>query len=124
MMDGTLGAAASFDIEEIFYRSVDDLTLYVRAYRVRDRVPGRPLLCLSGLTRNHRDFDSVAESLVSHETHPRDVYCFDYRGRGRSDWDKNWQNYSPLVELTDILQFVTLRDFQDVAILGTSRGGI
>jgi len=119
---GSAGEAAP-RTEDIFYRSHDDLVLYVRKYG-DDDAPGRPLLCLAGLTRNGRDFHDLAVALSTHPTHPRTVYCLDYRGRGRSEWDKNWQNYSALVELQDIEAFLTLRGLADVAVLGTSRGGI
>ncbi|MBI4724000.1 MAG: hypothetical protein HY765_03090, partial [Rhodomicrobium sp.] len=74
--------------EDIFYRSHDDLLLYVRKYG-SDDLPGRPLLCLPGLTRNGRDFHDLALALSAHPTHPRPVYCLDYRGRGCSDWNKD-----------------------------------
>lgn len=115
--------AAGIDEEDIFYRSHDDLLLYVKKYG-SDEAPGRPVLCLPGLTRNGRDFESLALSLAAHPTHPRPVYCLDYRGRGRSEWDKDWRNYSAYIELLDIVSFLTLRELDDIAIVGTSRGGI
>jgi pimeloyl-ACP methyl ester carboxylesterase len=62
--------------------------------------------------------------LAAHPTQPRAVYCLDYRGRGRSQWDNDWRNYSAYVELLDVVSFLTLEDLSDIAILGTSRGGI
>jgi pimeloyl-ACP methyl ester carboxylesterase len=109
--------------EDIFYRSHDDLVLYARKYG-SDDAPGRPLLCLPGLTRNGRDFHDLAVALSTHPSHPRPVYCLDYRGRGRSEWDKDWRNYSAYIELLDVVAFLTLRGLSDVAVLGTSRGGI
>ncbi len=117
--DGELG----FETEDIFYRSQDDLLLYARKYG-SDDTPGRPLVCLPGLTRNGRDFHDLAVALSTHPTQPRLVYCLDLRGRGRSDWDKDWQNYSPYVELLDVVAFLTLRGLTNAAFLGTSRGGI
>ncbi len=109
--------------EDIFFRSHDDLRLYVRKYG-SDELPGRPVLCLAGLTRNGRDFHSLATALAAHPAQPRPVYCLDYRGRGRSEWDKNWRNYSAYAELLDVVSFLTLRGLNDIAIVGTSRGGI
>ncbi len=37
----------------------------------------------------------------------RDVYALDCRGRGRSEHDRDWNNYSLLVELNDVLDFMT-----------------
>ena len=114
---------AAIEGEDIFYRSHDDLRLYVRKYG-GDGLPGRPLLCLAGLTRNGRDYHSLATALASHPDSPRPVYCLDYRGRGRSEWDKNWRNYSAYTEMLDVISFLTLRGLGDIAIAGTSRGGI
>lgn len=114
---------ATAPTEDIFYRSHDDLDLYARAYGSED-APGRPLLCLAGLTRNGRDFHDLAVTLANHPTHARRVYCLDYRGRGRSEWDKDWRNYSAYVELLDVTAFLTLRGLDDIAVIGTSRGGI
>lgn len=109
--------------EDIFFRSHDDLRLYVRKYG-SDELPGRPVLCLAGLTRNGRDFHSLAAALAAHPAQPRPVYCLDYRGRGRSEWDKNWRNYSAYAKLLDVVSFLTLRGLNDIAIVGSSRGGI
>jgi pimeloyl-ACP methyl ester carboxylesterase len=112
-----------FVSEDIFYRSPDDLLLYARKYG-GDDASGRPLICLPGLTRNGRDFHSIAVALSTHPLRPRPVYCLDYRGRGRSEWDKDWRNYTAYNELLDVVAFLTLRGLTDVAVLGTSRGGI
>lgn len=114
---------AAVDAGDIFYRSHDDLLLYARKYG-RDDLPGRPLVCLAGLTRNGRDFQDLAIALATHPTHPRTVYCLDYRGRGRSEWDQDWHNYSAYTEMLDVVSFLTLRGLEDIAMLGTSRGGI
>jgi pimeloyl-ACP methyl ester carboxylesterase len=123
IFESLAGSKAVIDGEDIYYRSHDDLLLYVRRYG-SGNLPGRPLLCLPGLTRNGRDFHSIAMMLAAHPSHPRPVYCLDYRGRGRSQWDKDWRNYSAYVELLDVVSFLTLQDLSDIAILGTSRGGI
>jgi pimeloyl-ACP methyl ester carboxylesterase len=48
----------------------------------------------------------------------------DYRGRGDSDHDRDWRNYTPYIELIDTLDFMTLQDLHEAAVIGTSRGGI
>ena len=108
---------------EGFYSSQDGLRLYARRYPAAD--PGRrPVLCLAGLTRNSKDFHPLATDLSAHAQHPRDVYCLDYRGRGRSAYDSNWKNYTPYIELIDVLDFMTVAGLHDAAVLGSSRGGI
>ena len=108
---------------EIRYASFDDLELYARHYPA----PGdalRSVICLTGLTRNARDFHTLATYLSKHAEKPRNVYCLDYRGRGKSQYDSNWRNYIPFIELVDTLDFLTLKGLHKPGIVGTSRGGI
>ena len=104
---------------ERFYRSQDDLELYFRDYGDPDS-QAIPLLCLTGLTRNSRDFERLA---VHHSTERR-VISPDYRGRGRSQYDPNWRNYRPETYLNDIRHLLTLLDIHKVVAIGTSLGGI
>lgn len=108
---------------DIHFTSRDGLRLYARHYPV----PGslrRPIVCLAGLTRNSRDFHDLATALARRDETGRDVYCLDYRGRGRSQHDPNWKNYSVLVELNDTLDFMAMKGLDRAAIIGTSRGGL
>jgi pimeloyl-ACP methyl ester carboxylesterase len=111
------------DWEDLFFRSHDDLLLYARRYGGED-LPGRPVLCLAGLTRNSRDFHQLALSLSRHPTRPRRVYCLDFRGRGRSQWDENWRNYSPFIEMLDVINLLIAEELSELALIGTSRGGL
>jgi pimeloyl-ACP methyl ester carboxylesterase len=108
---------------DIYYASFDDLKLYVRHYPAPE-AKLRPIICLPGLTRNSKDFQTLAIYLSKHPEKPRNVYCFDYRGRGRSQYDRSWRNYTPFIELLDVLDFLTVRGLHKVGIVGTSRGGI
>ncbi|MGD2026102.1 MAG: alpha/beta hydrolase, partial [Methyloceanibacter sp.] len=108
---------------DIHYRSSDDLKLYARHYPAPDE-RYRSVVCLAGLTRNSRDFHALATHLSTHPETPRNVYCVDYRGRGQSDFDPNWRNYMPHVELDDVLDLLTIQGLHQVGIVGTSRGGI
>ncbi len=83
-----------------------------------------PVLCLAGLTRNSADFHQLATFLSTHEKLPRRVLCLDYRGRGLSEYDKNWQNYNPLVEAGDVIDGIIAAGLKEVAVIGTSRGGM
>jgi pimeloyl-ACP methyl ester carboxylesterase len=108
---------------DITYASFDDLALYVRHYPAPDE-KARSIICLPGLTRNGRDFHKLAIHLSTHPEKPRNVYCLDYRGRGRSQYDRNWRNYIPYIELIDALDFLTAQGLHRVGVIGTSRGGI
>jgi pimeloyl-ACP methyl ester carboxylesterase len=106
-----------------YFTSRDGLRLYARHYPV----PGawrRPLLCLAGLTRNSRDFHDLAVALASQDERGRNVFALDYRGRGRSQHDPNWRNYTILTELNDALDFMVVKGLAHAGVIGTSRGGI
>ncbi|PTM50622.1 pimeloyl-ACP methyl ester carboxylesterase [Phreatobacter oligotrophus] len=102
-----------------FVTSSDGLKLHARLYG--QPVSGRlPVLCLPGLSRNAGDFDVVARALAAE----RQVVALDYRGRGLSDRDPNWQNYALPVELNDLLAVTTVLGLERAVFLGTSRGGL
>ena len=97
----------------------DGLALYYRDYG--DRLASRtPMLCLSGLTRNSADFAALAERLSGE----RRVVCPDYRGRGRSAYDRDWRNYDPYVYVSDISHLLTATGIGRAVIVGTSMGGL
>lgn len=108
---------------DLYYASFDDLRLHVRLYPAPE-LKARPVICLPGLTRNGRDFHYLASYLSHHPQRPRSVYCVDYRGRGSSQYDRHWRNYTPFIELIDTLDFMTLQDLHEATIIGTSRGGL
>jgi len=108
---------------DIHFTSRDGLRLYARHYRVEHSLR-RPVVCLAGLTRNSRDFHDLASALATPDEEGRDVYAIDCRGRGRSQHDANWKNYSIVVELNDVLDFMTMRGLNRAAVIGASRGGL
>jgi len=100
------------------FSSTDGLELYYRDYAgADDRVP---LLCLTGLTRNSKDYHDLASRLAP----SRRVLCMDYRGRGRSAYDPNWQNYQPPTYMGDAVAMLTVLNLPKVVLVGTSLGGI
>jgi pimeloyl-ACP methyl ester carboxylesterase len=52
------------------------------------------------------------------------VITIEARGRGRSDYDRNPENYSLPAELSDVLTVLTALQIGKAVFLGTSRGGI
>ncbi len=119
-----LALSDSQAFEEIRFTTRDGLRLYGRRYRAHKDCGRRPVLCLAGLTRNSRDFHVMAMALASDAQSPRDVYTLDTRGRGQSEHDKDWRNYAVPVEMLDALDFMTCCELSDVAVVGTSRGGL
>lgn len=113
--------------EDIYFTSRDGLKLHARRYDASSSSGGgggRTLLCLAGLTRNGRDFHDLAMALSRHPTGARTVYTLDYRGRGLSEFDPDWRNYTVPVEMYDVLDFMTMEELDDIAVIGTSRGGL
>jgi pimeloyl-ACP methyl ester carboxylesterase len=104
---------------ENFWTSHDGLRLYTRVYPGPDPL-ARTVLCLHGLTRNSRDFEDLAPHLQRHYR----VIVPDVRGRGLSARDPNPQNYQPAIYLQDILTLIDAVAVQQVAVIGTSMGGL
>lgn len=107
------------DYRECHYTAQDGLRLYFRDYG-DPAAAALPILCLPGLTRNSADFDRLARRLSS--THR--VVCPDYRGRGRSQYDRDWRNYTPHTILNDVRHLLAAAGIHRVAVIGTSFGGV
>ncbi len=101
----------------------DGLKLHVTHWPAGSSSGSPPILCLPGLTRNGRDFADVAAALSS-GSDARDVFALDARGRGLSDRDPDWRNYSVPTEAQDVIDVMAALDLHHAAILGTSRGGL
>lgn len=82
---------------------------------------GPVVLCLAGLTRNHRDFEDLARHLS-----PRyRVLRLDSRGRGASDHALDpMTEYAVPTEAGDALALMDHLSLSRLALIGTSRGGI
>jgi pimeloyl-ACP methyl ester carboxylesterase len=113
------GVAAS--VTSLFVSAQDGLRLHVRDYGPR-LSRALPVVCLPGLARSAADFDSLAVTLSS--AGERRVFAVDYRGRGKSDYDRNPANYSLQVELADLIAVLTALGIGRAAFVGTSRGGL
>jgi pimeloyl-ACP methyl ester carboxylesterase len=105
-----------------FVTTHDGLKLHVRTFG-EGPACGTPIVCLPGLARTCADFGPLAQALSSRRP-PRRVVALDYRGRGRSDHDRNPANYSLATELADLLTVITALDLAPAVFIGTSRGGI
>src|SRR6516162_9475888 len=105
----------------LFVSAQDGLRLHVRAHGARTN-RALPVVCLPGLARTTADF--VAVALASDRERPRRVLALDYRGRGKSDYDRKPANYNLQVELADLLSVLTALGIGRAAFVGTSRGGI
>jgi pimeloyl-ACP methyl ester carboxylesterase len=106
-----------------FVTAQDGLRLHVEVYGSRAGTAA-PVVCLPGLTRTSADFQPLASVLASDHGQRRYVIAVDYRGRGRSEYDRDPRNYSLAVELGDVLAVLTALDVGPAVFVGTSRGGI
>jgi pimeloyl-ACP methyl ester carboxylesterase len=110
------------DFRDWHYSAPDGLRLHARIYG--EPSDALPVVCLPGLTRNARDFHGLAMHLSQRASNKRQVIAFDYRGRGGSAHDPNWQNYNLPTEAADIIAGMTALDLEHAAFVGTSRGGL
>ncbi|SDU05646.1 alpha/beta fold hydrolase [Stappia sp. ES.058] len=100
----------------------DGLRLGATTWRARNTKHHAPqVLCLAGLSRNSRDFTHLAEALAERGF---DVTAMDYRGRGQSDRDADWRNYSIEREADDIDCGLDALGISRAIVVGTSRGGL
>lgn len=107
------------------WTSSDGLRLSAREYAaVGDHgdLNGRlPIVCLHGLTRNARDFESLAPVLAAQG---RRVLAADVRGRGRSAWSPDPTTYVLPVYIRDVLEMAAALNLSRAVFVGTSMGGL
>jgi pimeloyl-ACP methyl ester carboxylesterase len=106
-----------------FVTARDGLKLHARDYGPLAS-QAIPVVCLPGFARTAADSHELALALSGDEARPRRVLALDYRGRGRSGFDKDWRNYDIRVELDDLMQFLTAAGIEEAIFVGTSRGGL
>lgn len=80
----------------------------------------RVLICVHGLTRNARDFDTLAQALAGHYR----VICPDVVGRGASDWLSDKSCYAYPQYLADMAALIAHSGASAVHWVGTSMGGL
>lgn len=85
-----------------------------------DPLNERVLVCVHGLARQGRDFDTLAQALCSHYR----VVCPDVVGRGQSDWLADPMGYSISTYVADMVTLLARLDAAQVDWVGTSMGGL
>jgi pimeloyl-ACP methyl ester carboxylesterase len=80
----------------------------------------RVVVCVHGLTRNGRDFDTLAQALSDRFR----VICPDMPGRGDSEWLPDPHDYTFPSYLTALTALLAHADVDAVAWVGTSMGGL
>lgn len=105
--------------ESVHFQTADSLRLVAREYSPSLSAL-TPLLCLPGLTRNSKDFETIVPWLAQ----KRRVIAPDFRGRGLSHYASDPASYRPDIELVDTIALLDFLKIDRVAVVGTSRGGI
>jgi pimeloyl-ACP methyl ester carboxylesterase len=125
-VSGALAFAAGTHSERrfasIFMTAPDGLTLHVRRYGSRV-ASALPVVCLPGLAQTAADFHPLAAALTTDPAKPRLVLALDYRGHGRSEYDRNPDNYTLPVTLADPSAVLIALEIAPAIFIGTSYGG-
>ncbi|HEX7690046.1 MAG TPA: alpha/beta hydrolase [Burkholderiaceae bacterium] len=85
-----------------------------------DAANPRVLVCAHGLTRQGRDFDTLARAMAGEFR----VVCPDVAGRGRSSWLKNPASYAIPQYVADMVTLLARLDACELSWVGTSMGGL
>lgn len=80
----------------------------------------RVLVCVHGLSRQGRDFDTLARALSPHYR----VVCPDVVGRGQSDWLTDPLGYQVPAYVADMVTLLARLNARHVHWVGTSMGGL
>jgi len=104
--------------DTIRYVSDDGLNLFAYSYGPEDAK--LTVLCIHGLTRNHKDF----EPMIACMDPDYRFIAVDVRGRGESEYDRNPYNYIPPVYARDMVTLLDDLGIDKVALIGTSMGGL
>lgn len=110
----------SIQVHDHYFATQDNIQLFYRVIEPQSSETAPTVLCLPGLTRNHRDFDALAQILG----HKFRLICPDLRGRGHSEFDPDTTNYHLETYLNDLLQLLAAEDVGEFSVIGTSLGGI
>lgn len=113
--------AGMIPFTDLFWASADGVSLHARDYRP-DHDAGRlPVICLHGLTRNARDFETLAPAIAKNG---RRVLAASFRGRGQSGWADDPMTYIPPVYAGDVLALMDDQQIERALFVGTSLGGL
>ncbi|MGO4302555.1 alpha/beta fold hydrolase [Cupriavidus sp. RAF12] len=104
-----------------FVQCISPAGLHRMAYHEwGDPTNPRVLMCVHGLTRTGRDFDTVAKALSDEYR----VVCPDVAGRGRSEWLADPRRYVVPQYVSDMVTLIARLNVEQVDWFGTSMGGL
>lgn len=111
-------AARALEWVDGWWWSRDGLRLHYRDYPGPADRP--PIICVPGLTRNARDFETLAARLAGAWR----VLCVELRGRGESAYARDPMTYVPLTYLQDLEALIAELKLGRFVYFGTSLGGL
>ena len=86
------------------------------------------IVCVHGLSRQGRDFDTLAQGLLARSSTPLRIVCPDVVGRGRSEWLADPMGYAVPTYAADMLQMLgqlhAQAPIRTLDWVGTSMGGL
>jgi pimeloyl-ACP methyl ester carboxylesterase len=85
-----------------------------------DPANDRVLVCVHGLSRQGRDFDTLARAMAGEFR----VVCPDVVGRGRSDWLRDPMGYAIPNYVADMVSLLARLNARELSWVGTSMGGL
>ena len=106
------------EFEDRHWTSEDGLRLHYRDYAGPE--DKSPVVCIPGLTRNARDFETLASRLAAR----RRVLCLDLRGRGDSAYARDPATYVPSNYVSDLEALLDQTGIARFVAVGTSLGGL
>ena len=109
------------EFSERRWTSHDGLSLFARDYAASGERARLPVICLHGLTRNSKDFESLAPWIAGSG---RRVIVPDVRGRGQSAYDPKPARYHPKTYARDVLGLMDMLVIPSAIFIGTSMGGL
>lgn len=110
--------------QDLYWWSRDNIRLHARDYAPAEAGNAGqrpPILCLPGLTRNARDFETLAPRLAAQGWR---VLAIDLRGRGESGYARDPMTYVPLTYVQDVEALLEMLGVPAYVAFGTSLGGI
>ena len=105
---------------DLYWWSADGIRLHARDYAATAGGDAPPVLCMPGLTRNARDYATLASALSA----GRRVVAIDFRGRGESGYAKDPMSYVPLTYAQDVVALLEEQKIDRFVAIGTSLGGL
>jgi pimeloyl-ACP methyl ester carboxylesterase len=117
----TLSPAAATQPRLKHVQCLDSRGLHRMAYwEWGDPAQREVVVCVHGLSRQGRDFDTLARDLAGDFR----VVCPDVVGRGQSDWLADPAGYNVPAYVADMVTLLARLDAEQVDWVGTSMGGL